>query len=145
MTGSQEVPPVVTAATGECQVTLNDATNQVSVSCTYSGLSSNANNGHIHAGSAGATGGPIVSLAFTAATSGTATVTNAPISAANVTAMKAGNTYVNVHSVNNGGGEIRGQVVGQIPAVSTWGLIATAILVVTAGTIVLRRKMAVAS
>jgi hypothetical protein len=145
MTGSQEVPPVTPAGTGECLVTLNDVANQVTVACTYSGLTSNANNAHIHTGAVGVTGGPIVTLAFTAATSGTATVTNSAISAANVTLMKAGSTYINVHSVNNSGGEIRGQVAGQVPAVSTWGLVATAILLITAGTIVLRRKMAVAS
>lgn len=143
MNGDQEVPPVVTTATGLCTVTLNDVANQVSVSCTYSGLSSNANNAHIHAGAPGVGGGPIASLTFTAATSGTATTTNAPLSAPNVAAMIAGNTYVNIHSANNSGGEIRGQIVADVPAVSTWGLVAAAILLGTAGTIIARRRMAV--
>lgn len=142
MNGSQEVPPVVTSATGLCTATLDDVANQVSVSCTYSGLTSNANNAHIHAGAPGVSGGPIVPLTFTAATSGTATATNASISASNVAAMIAGNTYVNVHSVNNGGGEIRGQIVADVPAVSTWGMIAIAILLITSGTIIVRRKAA---
>jgi len=140
MDGSQEVPPVVTGATGTCTVTLDDVANQVSASCTYSGLSSNANNAHIHAGAVGVSGAPIVTLAFTAATSGTATATNAAISGANVSAMIAGNTYINIHSVNHGTGEIRGQVAGLIPATSTWGLLALAILVISAATLVLRPR-----
>jgi hypothetical protein len=142
MSGGEEVPPVVTSATGECYVTVNDVANTVSASCTYSGLSSNANNAHIHTGAIGISGPPIVNLTFTAATSGTATVTNAPTSAANVAAIIAGNTYVNIHSVNHGTGEIRGQVVGIIPAVSSWGLLAAAILLASAGTVLVRRKIA---
>jgi len=140
--GGQEVPPVTTTATGSCTVTLNDSTNQVSASCTYSGLSSNANNAHIHTGALGVSGPPIVNLSFTAATSGTASVTNDPLSPAEVTAMKDGDTYINIHSVNHGGGEIRGQVVASLPAVSTWGMLAMAILVGTAGTLTLRRRNA---
>lgn len=142
LSGAQEVPSVATSATGECLVTLDDVLNQVSVSCTYSGLTSNANNAHIHTGAPGVSGPPVVTLAFTAATSGTATVTNGAISPANVAAMIAGNTYVNIHSMNHSGGEIRGQVVGLVPAASTWGLIALAVLVLTGGTLALRKQIA---
>jgi len=141
MDGSQEVPAVVTAATGTCAVTLDDVAETVTVSCTYSDLTSNANNAHIHAGAVGVIGAPIVTLSFDAATSGTATVTDASMSTANVNAMIAGDTYINVHSVNNSGGEIRGQVANlPVPAMSTWGLLCTTALVLTAGTLVLRRR-----
>lgn len=144
MDGSQGAPPVATSATGLCTVTLDDIASQVSASCTYSGLTSNANNAHIHSGAPGLNGGLVVTLTFTPATSGTATATNAPISGPNLTAMIAGNTYVNVHSVNHPDGEIRGQVVADVPAVSTWGVIAIAILLATAGTILVQRKMVTA-
>ena len=140
MNGAQEVPPVNTAATGLCTVTLDDATNMVSASCTYTGLSSNANNAHIHMQAPGQpTGGPIVNLTFTAATSGTASGSEALLDAEE-TAMIAGTCYVNIHSANNPGGEIRGQVVAEVPAVSTWGVVATTILLVIAATVVLYRK-----
>ncbi len=113
-------PPA--AATGTAMVTINAAGTQVAVTLSWSGLSGAATAAHIHANVAGMNGG--VALAFAAAgTAPTSPVTKtfttadftAPMGgpadfAALITAMKAGGTYVNVHTANCPMGEIRGQI-----------------------------------
>jgi hypothetical protein len=113
LSGGQEVPPVVTAGTGAANLSINPATGDVSGVVTFSGLSSNATLGHIHAGAAGTNGGPIISLTGGAgATSGTWTVPAGSIlTTAQLNELRADGLYVNIHTVNNGGGEIRGQLI----------------------------------
>ena len=74
---------------------------------TFSGLSGSATAAHIHLGAQGHAGpveiplcGPCVSTV-----KGTSTVT-----AAQATALLHGGDYVNVHTADNSGGEIRGQI-----------------------------------
>jgi hypothetical protein len=74
---------------------------------TFSHLTGPATAAHIHAGKKGVPGSVIVPLCgpCTSPASGTGTITNAQLSQ-----MKAGTTYVNVHTAKNAGGEIRGQI-----------------------------------
>lgn len=75
---------------------------------TFTGLSSATAGAHIHIGKPGKTGPVAVVLCGTVCTSpmrGRATLT-----AAQVTAIRAGGAYVNVHTVKNPSGEIRGQI-----------------------------------
>lgn len=109
MDGAQEVPPVATAGTGTATVTVTLATREVVVSGSYSGLTSNQTLAHIHLGAAGANGGPIVTLSGTGGTSGTISGSGI-LTAGQLTSLLACGTYINIHTVNNGGGEIRGQV-----------------------------------
>jgi len=110
MSQAQENPPTGSAATGACDITADDVTNVVSASCTFTGLTSAANNAHIHAPAPFGTNAPVI-LPFTstAATSGTAQGT-ATLTPAQVASIIKGQAYTNVHSVNFGGGEIRGQI-----------------------------------
>ena len=69
--------------------------------------------GHIHRGPADSAGGvrvnfnpPVRGQNFT----GTATVGSATVADSILVLMRAGNTYVNIHTFVNGGGEIRGQL-----------------------------------
>jgi hypothetical protein len=117
--GSQEVPPVPTSATGFARVMLNDVSGAVTVDGAYSGLTSTASAAHIHIGAPGVNGGVILALGITGGTSGSITGSGT-LSAANVNAMLAGNTYVNLHTSNFPGGEIRGQIVDAIPHVHTY-------------------------
>ena len=101
-------------------------TSVINYTITFSGLTAAANNGHIHVGAAGVSGG--VTVPFTNVPALTSGTFNGSISASNVqaatggnvtvaagslddllAAMRAGNTYTNIHTSTNPDGEIRGQ------------------------------------
>jgi hypothetical protein len=108
LSGSQEVPHKGGAGKGEADVELNTANNTVSWKVSYSGLSGPATAGHIHGPAAtGANAGVMVPFPSVASSTfqGQATVT--PAQAA---AIASGQTYVNIHTAANPGGEIRGQL-----------------------------------
>lgn len=116
LTAAQEVPPNGSTATGFGRVTLNDAETQITVSVYYGSaaapLSSNVVAGHIHGNAAPGANAPIL---FNLAPAGGVTfgsVVNSTfaVTAQQVADMKAGLWYFNIHTVNNGGGEIRGQI-----------------------------------
>jgi len=108
--GAQESPPVATTATASATVTLDPTTLEISVSGTYSGLSSTQTLAHIHEGAFGVPGGILVTLSGTGGTSGTFSGTGV-LTPAQRTTMLAGGLYLNVHSTNHPSGEIRGQIV----------------------------------
>jgi hypothetical protein len=103
--GSQEVPPVVSAGRGWGIVKLDQSTNTATI-FLYDTLTT-ATAAHLHVGAFGANGGILIGLS-----GGPKTWTGSGVlSAANVANLLAGNTYLNVHTGANPGGEIRGQVV----------------------------------
>jgi CHRD domain len=105
LSGSEEVPPVYTSARGSGSFTIaNDGAVKGSVSTT--GISGTA--AHIHQGAKGQNGGVIVPLTKSGDTY--TAPDGAKLSEAQMSAFKAGNLYVNVHSAANKGGEIRGQL-----------------------------------
>jgi hypothetical protein len=104
--GSDEVPPVTTAATGFGTITVNED-KSVSGTVTTSGVAGVA--AHIHEGAAGKNGPVIVPMSKTSDNTWT-TAAGAKFTDAQYEAFKAGNLYVNVHSAANKGGEIRGQI-----------------------------------
>ena len=108
LSGSFEVPPVTTTATGSATVTVNpDRT----VKATVIVNSMTATASHIHEGAAG-TNGPVI-VPFTKTGDNTfAPAADAKLTEAQYTAYKAGNLYVNVHSAKNAGGEVRAQLKG---------------------------------
>jgi hypothetical protein len=106
--GASEVPPVTTAGKGTATVSLDTATKMLTWTVTYSGLSGPATAGHIHGpAAAGANAGVLVPLSGSLASpiNGSATLTDAQISD-----LEAGRTYLNLHTADNKGGEIRGQL-----------------------------------
>jgi len=107
LNGSQEVPLVKTSATGEATLTLN-TDNSVACNVTTKDLSG-AVAAHIHPGAAGVEGTILIPL------NGGPTVWTCPAGAvlttAQVTALRAGQMYFNVHTSANPDGEIRGQIV----------------------------------
>jgi hypothetical protein len=48
LNGVQENPPVNSPGRGSCVLTLDTAETQITLSCTYSGLGTNATAAHIH-------------------------------------------------------------------------------------------------
>lgn len=116
--GSQEVPPVQTNASGTATITINAARTQITVELNTSGLQ-NVTAAHIHQGTIGQNGPIIFTLyrqadgPFPATLRKTLTAVDqgAPLSFADaVNALLSGNTYINVHTQANLGGEIRGQI-----------------------------------
>ncbi len=108
LSGSNEVPPVTTTATGTAMVTI-DADRSVKAAVNVSGMTPTAS--HIHEGAAGANGPVIVPFAKTGDNS-FAAADGAKLTEAQYASYKAGNLYVNVHSAKNPGGEIRAQIRG---------------------------------
>ncbi|HML09635.1 MAG TPA: CHRD domain-containing protein [Stellaceae bacterium] len=107
LSGGAEVPPTTSTGSGSAQVTLDTATKQITYNVTYSGLSGPAAAAHIHCGAAaGANAG--VAVPFKDAASpitGTATLTDAQVAD-----LEAGKCYVNIHTAENKGGELRAQL-----------------------------------
>jgi hypothetical protein len=128
LSGSNEVPARDTAATGVCGFVVTG--DRVDFSITTAGLSSGVVGAHIHLAPAG-TNGPVRVPFINPNLAGTNTQTpfNAPnqgilmensFGGSDVTggltladilsAMRSGNAYCNIHTVNFPGGEIRGQI-----------------------------------
>ena len=106
LTGAMEVPPVITAATGNADITINkDMT--VKGKIMTSGIAGSM--AHIHHGKVGVNGPTIVTLSKDG-DNGWAVPAGAKMSEAEFKAYMAGDLYVNVHSAEHKGGEIRGQL-----------------------------------
>jgi hypothetical protein len=106
LSGAQEVPAVKTSASGNGTITIN-ADMTVSGSITTAEIVGTA--AHIHSAAAGKNGP--VAVALTKSGDNTWSVpAGAKLTDAQYQAYKAGELYVNVHSADNKGGEIRGQL-----------------------------------
>jgi hypothetical protein len=109
--GGQENPPVNSPGRGSCVLTLNTAETQITLSCTYSGLGSNASAAHIHTdGPVGVNGPVLFNLTGASGTSGTLNLAPTAVTPAQVADLRAKRWYVNIHTTNFPGGEIRGQI-----------------------------------
>ena len=121
--GASEVPPVVTAASGIGWVAISSDDTTITYHVEYSGLSGALAASHIHTGAPGVAGGVILPLAASASPMD-GTLTSADFTpsgsvttfAEAVAAIKAGTTYVNLHTAANPGGEIRGNLVTTVDA-----------------------------
>ena len=131
LTSGAEVPPNATTGYGTFVATLDTVTNVFTYDLTFTGLSANVSNGHIHGPSvATATSGTTInfntlpgatfSLGAQAGTGHGVAVLNA---ATSITATMSGDslkkllfaglTYANIHTTANPGGEVRGQITKQ--------------------------------
>jgi hypothetical protein len=136
LNGASEAPPNASLGTGSVQVDINTTTHLMHILATFSGLTGNTTNCHIHASTAvagtGTAGVATTTPTFVGFPSGVkfgifentldmtlassynpAYVTanggtTAGAEAALFAAIAAGKAYFNVHSTSFGGGEIRG-------------------------------------
>jgi hypothetical protein len=110
LTAKDEVPPNASTAMGDGTFTLNTATNELTWSVTFSGLSGPAIAAHIHGpGAPGVNAGVVVGFDPPKAPAGEIKGSNV-ILAKQVEDLKAGKWYANIHTAANKGGEIRGQL-----------------------------------
>jgi hypothetical protein len=117
LSGANEVPPVTTNASGVATATLDG--NELTITGTFSALQSNVqvasgtdSAAHIHQGAAGTKGGVVFDLAITTTDQRNGSYTGTKeLTREQQEAFKSGLFYVNVHTVNNPTGEIRGQLV----------------------------------
>jgi hypothetical protein len=161
LVGSQEVPPTGSPGTGAALVTIDTVMQTLSVNVTFSGLGSGTTASHIHCCAPLGVNAMVATTTPTfpgfplGVTSGTYNMTfdltmSSSYNPAFVTAnggtvasaestllagLAAGQTYLNIHTTNFGGGEIRGQL-AVVPEPATWILTGA----VLAGLMAARRK-----
>jgi hypothetical protein len=110
LTAKDEVPPNASAATGDGTFVFNPATKELSWDVTFSGLSGPALASHIHGPAApGVNAGVLIQFETPKAPVGEIKG-NTFLVTEQVNDLQAGKYYVNVHTVANKGGEIRGQL-----------------------------------
>ena len=122
--GGNEVPGVLTGAVGTGTATLDLAAKTVTYRIDVYNMPVGTTASHFHVGAPGVAGPVVVNFTVVAgisndfAISGTASATDLVARGAQginswedfLQALMLGNVYMNVHSTNNPGGEIRGQV-----------------------------------
>ena len=124
LSGKEVVPPVETKARGEVDFKLSKDGNELSYKLHVDKIE-NVTGAHIHEGKKGATGHHVATLFAGPKKEGkfSGNLSKGKIAASNlegslkgktvgdlVKMIKDGNAYVNVHSVKNPDGEIRGQI-----------------------------------
>ncbi|MBV9958498.1 MAG: CHRD domain-containing protein [Acidobacteria bacterium] len=110
LNAAQEVPASGTNGTGYGRIVLNESTMTITFTITFTNLSSAQTLSHIHSPAPiGANAGVTVNFGTVGGTSGTITG-SAAVTATIISHLRSGQAYVNVHTSNFPGGEIRGQV-----------------------------------
>ena len=106
LNAASEVPANNSKGTGSVTATYDTASKKLSWKGSYKDLSGPATAAHFHTGEAGKNGGVAVPISpATSPFEGSATLNDEQAKA-----LLAGGMYVNVHTADNKGGEIRGQV-----------------------------------
>jgi hypothetical protein len=135
LTGGQENPPVSTPATGTATLIIDLSTNNWTLDIQFGTLTAPLSVAHIHRAPTGSNGPVIIGLDGMALSGGrpswallspgiTSFSSGGPLAApfafpaGEVSNLLAGNTYINIHSTQFPGGEIRGQLV-PTPATAT--------------------------
>ncbi|MBU2018163.1 MAG: CHRD domain-containing protein [Bacteroidetes bacterium] len=111
LNGAQQVPPVMTTATGTSYFSLNSTFTAIDFEVQVDGLSGPITSAHLHEGVAGATGAVVVDL--TSSINGnrlSGTITGADLEQETIEALLASGIYINIHTAANPNGEIRGQI-----------------------------------
>jgi CHRD domain/Secretion system C-terminal sorting domain len=111
--GAQQNPAVNTAATGKMEGIFDTYSRGFAFRIDFSGLSSPVTAAHFHGGAAGTNGAvtlDLVPLGFPTGVTNGSFVKFLHLTAAQAEDLKSGKMYVNIHTANNPGGEIRAQV-----------------------------------
>jgi hypothetical protein len=114
LSGAQEVPPTTTQATGTVTAELDG--DELAIVGSFTDLSSDlfpvsGSAAHVHNAPAGQNGGIVFNLEISTTDNRSGVFTGSKtLNDEEKDAFKDGNLYVNIHSVNFNGGEIRGQL-----------------------------------
>ncbi|NNE26234.1 MAG: CHRD domain-containing protein, partial [Saprospiraceae bacterium] len=108
LAGDNEVPAINTNATGYVSAALSSSGNELIINAQFENLSSDIIGAHLHMGALGINGGVVADLSglVTAGASIKATIDPTGITEA----MLNGEIYLNIHTVLNPMGELRGQL-----------------------------------
>jgi hypothetical protein len=122
LSGANEVPPNASTATGVAILTVDSegGLTGLPLQIGFSGLSSAQTGAHVHLGGAGVNGGVIHPLPLGSPLNTTMDLADL----FEIASLGAGDLYVNIHSVNFPGGEIRGQLILSSTVATentTWG------------------------
>lgn len=110
LNGGQEVPPNASGAVGTGFFTLDTVTGMVCYAISYTALTSAESDAHIHGPDAPFTKHPANVIVGLAPLGNPMQGCVGPLTGPQMGDMKKGLYYVNVHTVNNPLGEIRGQL-----------------------------------
>lgn len=114
MSGAQESPAVTTTGSGSFDATYDPASQKMNITVRWQGLSGNATLMHIHGPAAkGVNAGVLQNFAtlFTTTPSGSFSTSFVLNGTTQTEAdLLGGLWYVNIHTANHPGGEIRGQI-----------------------------------
>lgn len=112
LTPEAENPPVTgTTAYGDATATLSDDESTLTVTGNFYELTGPATNAHVHGpAEEDENAGPVFQLQFDTSENGSISGTWDDITEAEVQDLRDGLYYINVHTDENPGGEIRGQL-----------------------------------
>ncbi|GGD54642.1 CHRD domain-containing protein [Lacimicrobium alkaliphilum] len=119
LSGAQEVPAVMTDSSATATVSLDEENRLFAVSLDASGIE-NITGAHVHAGDIGMNGP--VAFPLTATSEDTYTLDPTNLLDSQVSALKNGQWYLNVHTDENPSGEVRGQILAEGVAMVTFPL-----------------------
>ena len=112
LSGAQQVPPVQTSGSGTATLTYDPATRHLTWSVTYSGLPSDVTMSHFHGPAAAGKNASVLIWISKQGTPPASPITGeTTLTPEQAQQFMAGDWYVNVHTKDHPGGEIRGQVV----------------------------------
>lgn len=109
LTGAQEVPPNTSPGRGMAEVQYNSNTRNLTWKVTHSGLSGTVTGAHIH-GPAAPTANAGIVIPFSGNLNAQPIQGQTTLTPAQVGDLAAGLWYVNLHTAQFPGGEIRGQL-----------------------------------
>jgi hypothetical protein len=111
LSGAQQVPPVQTSGSGSATLTYDPDTRRLSWSVAFSGLSSDPTMAHFHGpAAAGKNAGVLIWISKQGTPPASPITGETTLTPEQAQQFLAGDWYVNVHSKDHPGGEIRGQV-----------------------------------